>query len=169
MLYIFGGLPATGKSTLSVALARRKNAVYLRIDTIEQAVRDSGLSAEGPVGYMVGYKIASENLRLGMSVVADSVNPIDMTRKAWQHVATQNKIACVEIEIICSDREEHRSRIELRQSDIRGLKLPTWKAVVEREYEPWNTEHIVVDTAGQTENESVSRLFQAVDDWGIKL
>ena len=40
MLIAFGGLPGVGKTTLAKALAKRQAAVYLRIDTIEQAVRD---------------------------------------------------------------------------------------------------------------------------------
>lgn len=39
-LFIFAGLPATGKTTLARQLARHLNAVHLRIDTIEQALRD---------------------------------------------------------------------------------------------------------------------------------
>ena len=39
MLIIFGGLPGSGKSTIARALALRLGAVYLRIDTIEQAIR----------------------------------------------------------------------------------------------------------------------------------
>ena len=168
MLYIFGGLPGTGKSTLSAALARRSNAVYLRIDTIEQALRDSGLSLNGPDGYIVGYKLASENLRLGACVIVDSVNPIGITRKAWRDVAIHAKVPFVEIEIICSDQEEHRNRIESRQSDISGLQLPTWNKILEREYEQWNTGHIVFDTARQSTDESVAHLFDAVDNWRIK-
>ena len=38
MLYIFGGLPGTGKTTLARYLAHHQRAVYLRIDTIEQAL-----------------------------------------------------------------------------------------------------------------------------------
>lgn len=168
MLFIFGGLPGTGKSTLAAALARRRNAVYLRIDTIEQAVRDSGLSGEGPVGYMVGYKLASENLRLDSSVVVDSVNPISLTRLAWRDVAAQAKVSFVEIEILCSNLKEHRNRIESRQSDIPGHKPPTWNEVVERQYEQWDTDHIVIDTAGYSTEESIAHLFSAVDNWRIK-
>lgn len=40
MLIIFSGLPGCGKSTIARALAKRLGAVYLRIDTIEQAIRD---------------------------------------------------------------------------------------------------------------------------------
>lgn len=120
MLYIFGGLPGIGKTTLSAALAHRSNAVYIRIDTIEQAVRDSGLGGSGSTGYIVGYKLASENLRLGAKVVVDSVNPISITRKAWRDVAVHAKVSFVEIELICSNREEHRDRVESRQSDISG-------------------------------------------------
>ena len=38
-LYIFAGLPASGKTTLAQLLAVELKAVHLRIDTIEQALR----------------------------------------------------------------------------------------------------------------------------------
>jgi predicted kinase len=159
MLYIFGGLPGTGKTTLATALARRCGACYLRIDTIEQAMRDSGLVVDGPPGYVVGYRLALDNLRLGVSVVADSVNPLTITRQAWVDVALQASSPYVEIEVICSDRAEHHERITARQTDIAGLRLPTWNEVMERHYEEWNTKHILLDTARQSPEQSTASLI----------
>lgn len=169
MLYIFGGLPGTGKSTVSAALARRRQAVYIRIDTIEQALRDAGLQQSGPHGYIVGYKVASENLRLGLDAVADSVNPIGVTREAWRNVAVGAGVPFVEIEVTCSDREEHRGRVESRRADVPGLRLPTWADVVGREYEAWNSERIALDTAGRTPEASVLELLDALELWGDRL
>ena len=57
-LYIFSGLPGTGKSTLAPRLASRLDAMYLRIDTVEQALRDvCGIRVEGE-GYRLGYRLA---------------------------------------------------------------------------------------------------------------
>jgi predicted kinase len=39
MLYILGGLPATGKTELSKFLASSLGAVHIRIDTIEQELK----------------------------------------------------------------------------------------------------------------------------------
>ena len=157
-LFIFGGLPGTGKSTLSSVLARRLNAVYIRVDTIEQKMRDGGLADVGEMGYIAAYELAIENFRLGNTVVADAVNPIHITRESWVDVARRAGVPHVEIEIICSDQNEHRKRIESREVDITGLKLPDWKQVKSRAYDAWLNEHLILDTAGRTIDESISEL-----------
>jgi predicted kinase len=162
MLYILAGLPAAGKSTLAKHLAQEQRAVHLRIDTIEQALRETGSPVNGPEGYVVAYGVAADNLRLGLSVVAHSVNPLQITRVAWRDVATGAGMPFVEIEVICSDEAEHRSRVEARSTDIPGCSLPTWDEVSRRRYEPWDGQHVVIDTAGQTVEQSVAALRPAV-------
>ncbi len=161
-LYIFGGLPGTGKSTLSQRLARELKAVHLRIDTIEIALHEAGYRINGPEGYAVAYCIAADNLRLGSSVVADSVNPLQITRSAWRDVAISARLPFVEIEVVCSNIAEHRHRVEARSTDLPGFTLPTWEEVANREYEPWDTDHIVIDTAGQTVEQSILALLKAL-------
>ncbi len=129
MLIVFGGLPATGKTTIARELATLLGAVYVRIDSIEQALRDSATVSQ-PVndeGYRVAYAVAEDNLRLGRTVISDSVNPIQKSRDAWIGVAHRAHARVAEVEIICSDPECHRQRVETRSVDIRGLRLPTWE------------------------------------------
>jgi predicted kinase len=164
MLIIFGGLPATGKTTIAKNLAQQLGATYVRIDTIEQALRDSasvGLQVNEE-GYLIAYAVAEDNLRLGRTVISDSVNPIRLSRDAWIDVAHRAQARAVEVEVVCSDLQRHRQRVETRSVDIRGLKLPTWEQVVSREYDPWDREHIVIDTAGRSAVESVKELRAAL-------
>ena len=131
MLIIFAGLPGAGKTTLAKGVAARLGAVYLRIDTIEQAiVRSSlGVAAAAEAGYLAAYGVAAENLRLGRDVVADSVNPIELTRDAWASVAREAGCVGVNVEVVCSDTAEHRRRVETRRADLAGHRLPTWQDV----------------------------------------
>lgn len=157
MLLIFGGLPGVGKTAIAAGLARDIGAVHLRIDSIEQAMRNSNITVSGPEGYEVAYAVAEDNLELGRTVVADSVNPIEVTRAAWRDVARRAGTRYIEIEIVCSDELEHRRRVEERVADIVGHVLPTWQEVCEREYEPWET-GIVIDTAGRGVDACVAEL-----------
>ena len=43
-----------------------------------------------------------------------------------------------------------------------GLRLPTWDQIVQRAYEPWEAEHLVLDTAGQSVEQSVAALLHAL-------
>jgi predicted kinase len=162
-LFIFSGLPCSGKTTLSKRLAKSKNAVYLRIDTVDQAMRDFSFEVQGE-GYSVCYRIAFDNLALGLSVVADSCNPIELTRRAWEDVARRAKANFVNIEVICSDKLEHRKRAETRTADVKGLRLPTWEEIESREYHKWQNERTVIDTAKQTEKESFEMLIRAIGE-----
>jgi predicted kinase len=164
MLIIFGGLPATGKTTIARELARQLGAVHVRIDSIEQAIWDSGVlgSPINDVGYRVGYAVAADNLHVGRTVIADSVNPIQLSRDAWVEVANRAQVPAVEIEVTCSDAKEHRQRVETRISDIAGSRSLTWQDVVSRDYHPWNREHIVIDTASRSVEQNVTILRGAL-------
>jgi predicted kinase len=161
---IFGGLPATGKTTLARELARVLGAVYLRIDTIEQAIAPTDVRSVGETGYRVGYAVAEDNLRLGRIVVADSVNPLRITRNAWRTAAKRSGVVYIEVLVICSDQAEHRRRVETRKTDVVGGRLVTWQDVLTREFEPWDQEHVLIDTAGQTVEESFAALQAALSE-----
>src|SRR5262245_34145979 len=93
-LYVFSGLPGTGKTVLSRRLAMDLKAAHLRIDTVEQALREVCGMAVGGEGYRLAYRLATDHLHLGLSVVADCCNPIELTRSEWEAVARDAQARC---------------------------------------------------------------------------
>lgn len=158
-LYIFSGLPASGKTTLSQVLARRVGAAHLRIDTIEQALRELCSVDVRDEGYRLAYRLAADNLRLGINVVADSCNPIELTRRAWERVAIDTGARYVNIEVVCSDPQEHRRRVTTRTPTVPGLRPPTWQDVTERTYDGWTVGRIVLDTFDRSAEECIDELL----------
>lgn len=172
MLIILGGLPGVGKSTIGKKIAEKIKAVYLRIDSIEQAIKDaSKFNSQANIdivaeGYMVAYAVAKDNLALGLTVIADSVNSIEITRQDYRKVAQETNTPYIEIEIICSDPKQHKNRIVTRKSSIANLKQPTWKDVLDRDYEEWQTKHLTIDTAIYSESKAVEMVIYEIDKWG---
>jgi len=162
MLIVLGGLPGTGKTTIARELVARLPAAYLRIDTIEHALRKAGeLHEVGPLGYLVAYELAKSNLALGNTVVADCVNPMAVTREAWRDVASSASKELLEVEVVCTDTTEHRRRVESRTADISGGRLPDWGEVLRREYEVWTSQRLIIDSAVISANEAASLIFQS--------
>jgi predicted kinase len=161
MLVVLSGLPGVGKTTIARELASAMGAVHIRIDTIEHALREAGWPVQGE-GYAVAYGVAEDNLRLGRTVVADCVNPWPLTRNAWRAVANRARVPAVDVEVVCSNVDEHRRRVETRSADIPGHRLPTWSEVAARDYHPWDGERLIIDTARLDPGECLRAILSAL-------
>lgn len=169
MLIVFAGLPGTGKTTISRAVAQALAATHLRVDIIEQAIRDACVLA-GPVGasgYAVAQALAVANLSDGRIVVADCVNPIAASREGWRAVAVRSAMRLVEVEVVYSDAEEHRRRVEGRVSDIHGLVPPSWEAIQRPDYEPWDRPRLVIDSAALSPSQAVAAVLGIMAQDGL--
>lgn len=70
----------------------------------------------------------------------------------------------LEVEVVCSDVIEHQRRVESRVADINGHRLPTWQDVVERDYRPWDTPRLVIDTARVSVAEAARLITDALSN-----
>lgn len=150
MLIVLGGLPGVGKSTVARRLAAMLGAVWLRIDAIEQGLRDAHGpdAAIGPAGYAAAQHLAEGNLSVGATVVADAVNPIELCRAGWRAAAARADAPILEVELVCADLDTHRRRVETRAAEIPGAPLPDWEEVMARraDWEPWGQAALRIDT-----------------------
>lgn len=144
----FAGLPGTGKSTLARLLAERLGAIWLRVDTIEASLLKAGipLSFEtGLAAYVAVSDIARVHLLLQRDAIVDAVNGVEPARQMWRELAVEAHARLYVVEVTCSDRAEHRRRVESRHPPTPPLPKPTWEEVTAREYVAWDEPILTVD------------------------
>lgn len=148
-LIVLAGLPGVGKTQIARGVADRLGATFLRIDTIESAIASTlHPFRDNPVGYVIAARVAADQLRSGRRVVADAVNGLQLVRDLWAGVAREGGARLHWVEVICSDRAEHRRRVESRSAEMPGHELPTWQQVLDREWHPFVEPHLVIDNLG---------------------
>ena len=150
------GLPGSGKSTVAEAIAQKLSIPILSADPIESSIVKSGIARSfetGLAAYFVAEALAAEQLKVGMSVIIDAVNPVKEAREMWRNLATKFGAQRIVIECLL-DSHLHKTRIESRIRNMPGMPEVTWNDVENRrqEYVAWEEPRLVLDTAGNIQS-----------------
>jgi predicted kinase len=142
MLIVTAGLPGSGKSTIAEVVANRLGLVLLSVDPIEAAILAAGIDPDQPTGlaaYLVAEKLAEGALANGSGVIIDAVNAVEPAREQWMRLAAEQNTPIRFIEVVCSDPELHRERLESRSHRLAHLAGSDAHAVEQSldEWEPW--------------------------------
>ncbi len=146
VLAVFAGLPGSGTSTLAGRVGAALPAPVLAVDAVERTLRDHGLDP-GVAGYAAVWALADTQLRLGLPVVIDAVNPVAAARQGWVELSERRRVPLRVVEVLCSDTAEHRRRVEARLAGDPGAADWAYVEAKRAEYEPWIGPRLVVDTA----------------------
>ncbi|WP_017582810.1 AAA family ATPase [Nocardiopsis valliformis] len=152
MLIVMAGLPGSGKSTVAEELGRRLPAPVLSVDPVEAALWSAGVDRAQPTGlaaYVVVEAMAADILALSQTVIVDAVNDAEEAREQWRGLAAHRDAPTAWIEVVCSDPNLHRHRLESRRRDLPGFPEPTWDSLAARRagLGSWREERLVLDSA----------------------
>ena len=166
-LIIFSGLPGTGKSTLAESVGKYLSIPVFAKDWLEATLLRCELLPSnankplGSAGYELLTTLAERQLRLGQSVILDSVAGTRSIRDAWENLSKRYQARWRVIECICSDEALHRSKLSKRERHIPGWHELEWSDVekVRGYYLPWTQERLVLDLVNPLE-ENRSRAIE---------
>jgi hypothetical protein len=83
------------------------------------------------------------------------------SRDAWRAIATAAGVPTLEVEVTCSDRDEHLRRLPRAAARREGEPLTRSEEIIQH-YQPWDRERLVIDTARQTVHDAVAAIRRAL-------
>jgi predicted kinase len=142
ILVAMAGLPGTGKSTIAEIISNRLGAPIVSVDPIESAILHAGIDEDQPTGlaaYLVAETMAEQVLVTGRTVIVDAVNAVAPARLQWRDLAARAGVELRIVEIVCSDQDVHRQRLEKRVRNLPHVEEVTWFAVEQslEDYQEW--------------------------------
>lgn len=113
-LILFSGLPATGKSTLAQALSCETLVPLFTLEALRDYILPQRLLVVGPSiedYYNMVRALAESQLRLGLSVIIESLFPTGQSRQPFFDLADELQVELRPIFTYCSDIGLWRQRV----------------------------------------------------------
>ncbi|SED97693.1 AAA family ATPase [Rhodococcus koreensis] len=151
---VLTGLSGTGKSTLSDQLARDLGVPSFAGDWLLGALAPAHhvLAGLGRQQYLAMYhslleSLITRQLMLDQGATVDCAIA-DTVAQRWQKIAENHRARLHIVECVCSDENEYRRRVEVRQRHIPGWHEVDWDHVqrMRAESPPLTVPHLTVDT-----------------------
>jgi predicted kinase len=139
---IFSGLPGTGKSALADRLAREFHLPLLRIDDLADCMpsgMDRNTTAFWDQAIFALLLLAESQLRLGVSVIADSIF-MNSDRSHASAIAQKTGTRFLPVHTFISDEAVWEARVNERfEKHSPGIEAASWEQVTaqRRGYRPW--------------------------------
>lgn len=138
---IFSGLPGTGKSTLADRLARQLRWPLLRIDDVAGNVPPDADYHFWDEKVLVLLTIVGEQLKLGISVIADSVF-MGADRLHAQEIAQKHGAIFRPVYCFVSDESIWEERVNERVDTLGRSEIATWEQIQHQRqwFAPWQAD-----------------------------
>ncbi|WP_086666021.1 AAA family ATPase [Lentzea kentuckyensis] len=162
---LVAGIPGTGKSTLAESLARQLKAPIFSMDwvlgslVLARAITDENAY---DVADLQLTALVARHVQLGIDVIVDATGHTREERGRLRELAERLGGEFVGVECVCSDERLHRERTEGRSRGIPGWHATVPWQHIERMrglWEPWEDDHLVLDSAVETPESSVKRVL----------